>query len=199
MTKNLWAMAFGVLVGILATGAILLASRPPRGKPVLLLPPPTPAPIVVHVAGGVAQPGVYPLPVGSRLIDAIEAAGGFLPQADSSNLNLALPLVDGQKIEIPLHSPTAIPQISQLSSPPFEPSGVQNPTATASSLININTASQAELETLPGVGPKIAQNILAYRDANGPFHSVEQIQLVDGIGPALFAKIKDLITVGSSP
>lgn len=189
--KDWWKLAFGVLSGLLAAGVILLITAPPRGTPIALQPPPEPPPLVVHVSGGVEQPGVYTLPAGSRLQQAVEAAGGLLPQADTQNINLAAPLQDGEKVTIPTLAPTAPP----VSRGPGE-TGIPLPLpAPTSSLININTATQAELESLPGIGPVTAQKIIQYRQEHGPFQSIEEIMNVPGIGEKTFDAIKDLITV----
>ena len=196
--KNWWTVALGVIFGLLSAGVILLASQPPRGNPISLLPPPTPFPIQVHVSGEVANPGVYGLPPGSRVEQAIQAAGGFTPSANPSDLNLAAILEDGQRIQVSTQTPTAIPTPAV----PVKPQNPENSTQTTDPAIppslqqiNINTATQAELETLSGIGPVTAQKIIAFREANGPFTSIEEIQKVSGIGPATFEKIKDFITV----
>jgi len=196
--KNWWAVALGVVFGVLASGVILLASQPPRGHPIELLPPPTPVPIQVHVSGAVQNPGVYALPPGSRVQDAIEAAGGLTENADLSELNLAAPLEDGSLIRIPARQPTATPAPKSPSAPQVtSPPAVESPpTEGETTLININTATQEELETLSGIGPVTAQKIIAYREENGPFTTIEEIQKVSGIGPVTFEKIKDFITVG---
>ena len=191
-----WAIIFGIAVGLLAAGVILLAASPPRGAPITLLPMPTPAPVMVHVSGAVAQPAVYSLPAGSRVGDAIRAAGGLLPEADTQALNLAAFLQDGSKVLVPF-IPTPIPTPQ-----PGAPDSVRAvklptlPAPGAGGLLNINTATQAELETLPGIGPVTAQHIIEYRQANGPFPDIEAIQDVPGIGPKTFEEIKDLISVG---
>jgi len=199
--KNWLTGALLVLGGLLAAGVINLIASPPRGEPVQLLPPPTPAPILVHVTGAVAEPGVYELPPDSRVQHALQAAGGLLPEADSRGLNLAAKLEDGAQITIGTRPPTGTPNPD----PTGGGSSVILPTPTASrdpatpdpqAVIDINTATQAELETLPGIGPVTAQKIIDYRTENGPFQTIEDIQNVSGIGPATFDKIKDRITVG---
>ena len=198
--KNLWSIAFGVVCGLMGAGIIFLVSRPPRGQAVPLLPPPSPAPVVVYVSGAVQQPGVYPLDPGSRVQDAIQTAGGLLPEADTQLLNLAAPLEDGSHIQVPARPPTATPKLTpglQATSK----SGASTPLPveilpTVPGLININTATLEELDTLPGIGPSIAQRIIDYRTTNGLFATIEDIQNVKGIGPVTFEKIKDLITVG---
>jgi competence protein ComEA len=183
-----WALGFGVLGGLLSAGIVLLVSSQPRGSAVQLQPAPTAVPIVVHVSGSVLNPGVFALPRSSRVRDAIQAAGGLLPEADEQILNLAAPLKDGERVKVPSQRPTAAPL----------PPGSAAPTP-GSGPINLNWATQAELESLPGIGPGIAQRILDYRDQNGPFESIEAIQQVSGIGPATYARLQDLITVEESP
>jgi competence protein ComEA len=189
-----WPLSLGVLIGLLAGGVILLVSSPERGEPVSLLPPPTPSPLIVHVTGAVAQPGVYALPPGSRLQDAIRMAGGFLPEADNQALNLAAPIVDGALIRVPSRAQAASsssPAASQEIPPPQTPAiSATNP------LININTATQQELESLPGIGPALALRIIEYRNTHGPFANIEAIQDVSGIGPGIFEKIRDYISIG---
>jgi competence protein ComEA len=183
-----WALGFGVLGGLFSAGIILLVSSQPRGSAVQLQPAPTTAPIVVHVSGSVANPGVYSLPRLSRVQDAIQAAGGLLPEADAQIMNLAALLEDGERVRVPSQRPTAAPP----------PQGSTAPAA-ESGLINLNWATQAELESLPGIGPEMAKRILDYRDQNGPFDNIEAIQQVSGIGPATYARIQDLITVDEAP
>jgi competence protein ComEA len=183
-----WVLGFGVLGGLLGAGIILLVSSQPRGSAVQLQPAPTAAPIMVHVSGSVLKPGVYALPHASRVQDAIQAAGGLLPAADDQIMNLAAPLKDGERIKVPSRRPTDAALIS--SGATLTP---------GSRLININWATQAELESLPGIGPEMAKRILDYRDQNGPFESIEAIQQVSGIGPATYARLQDQITVDESP
>lgn len=109
-----WLIAFSIIITLLAAGIILMVGSPPRGEPIRLLSAPTPLPLVVQVSGEVGKPGVYSLPAGSRVVDAIQAAGGLLPQADVRALNQAAPIQDGELIWIPAIRPTATP-------PPFVP------------------------------------------------------------------------------
>jgi competence protein ComEA len=179
-------MLFGLLSSLLAAGIILLVSSPVRGEPIQLPPAPTPAPITVDISGAVSQPGVYQLPVGSRVQDAIDAAGGLLENAYAETINLAMPLNDGTKVLIPV-----IPEPHTVA----EGETNTNPASPASTLININTASSSQLQELPGIGQSKAQAIIDYRESYGPFTAVEQIMNVSGIGPATFERLKDLITI----
>jgi len=172
--KNLLNIVFGILVGLLATGIILLASRP-RGEPVTLLPSSTPGQLTIYVSGAVASPGVYTLADGSRVQDAIQAAGGLVPGAEAERINLAALLKDGQQIDVP---------------------GIVSSSHVNAGRVNINTASVSEFETLPGIGPTMAQAIVDYRIQNGPFLGIQDILNVPGIGQATFERIKDYLTVG---
>ena len=191
---KLWvAVAFAIIGSLLAAGLLFLTIQRPRGEPVALRPPPTSAPIVVYVAGAVANPGLYSLSVGSRINDAVQAAGGFTPKASADGVNLAAPLEDGERVIIPALGEAQVPQ-QQSELHPLEPTN-----QVVLMIVNINTASQAELESLPEIGPKTAQAIIAYRTANGPFKSIQAIQEVDGIGPTIFERIKDWITIDAIP
>jgi competence protein ComEA len=183
-----WKPAFGAILVFLAAGLIVLISSPPRGQPVALLPPPTPAPLFVHVAGAVLQPGVYSLPYGSRVQDAIQAAGGTLPEADLHTLNLAAYLQDGSRVLVPTFpppTPTPNPDLPN----------VKTPTPVVRYPININTATLFELESLPEIGPVTAQKIIEFRQEHGAFQHIEDIMKVPGIGQKTFEAIKDKITV----
>lgn len=190
MDKTWWTLPLGVLLGLLCAGLVMLATKPERNASVLLRPPPTPAPMVIDIDGKVRDPGVYHLPVNSRVQDAVQAAGGFAPGANSEAVNLAAFLEDGDHLLIPGKG-------GQPSSTPLVDKGfVLSPTPTSIHYpININTADQQELEALPGIGPVTAEKILAYRRQN-EFFLIEEIQKVPGIGPATFENIQDLITVG---
>lgn len=185
--KSWWTAAFGILGGLLGAGLILLVSSPPRGKPVTLLPAPTPAPIRVHITGAVRNQGVYALSAGSRAQDAIDAAGGPLPEANDQGVNLAAVLADGERVAIPTKPAPPASAGTSGSVPLAEPA--------PPGLIDLNTATLQELDTLPGVGPATAQKIIAYREAHGPFPDIESIQDVPGIGPATYERLRDLITV----
>lgn len=205
MKRDIWLAVFGLLGGLLAAGLLYLAAGRPRGQPVQLLQPPTPAPIQVHVAGSVTHPGVYSLPRASRVQEAIQAAGGLLPEADQSALNLAAQVKDGDRLEVPALPPTPetitiIPGETRYSGIPSSASPSSFATQPAQGgKVNINTANLDELDTLPGIGPVTAQKIIDYRQTYGPFQTVESIVDVSGIGPATFERLKDLITVGKTP
>jgi len=185
-----------LIYAIMFAGYVLY-DRWPQPEPIEIIDPTptptcTPLPIHVHVIGAVQRPGVYLLPPASRLFQAVEAAGGLASDADPEGVNLADSLVDGNQVFIPRvgtpppPSPTPIAGSSGLGAESAK-SGL--------GLVNINTASSAELDTLPGIGPAYAGRIIAYREAHGPFASPAQIMQVKGIGEATYEKIKDRITV----
>ena len=182
----------GILLGLMAAGTILIVAAPPRGVPLSLAPVPTLEPIMVHVDGAVALPGVYSLPSGSRVLDAIEAAGGLLEIANSQSVNLARTVQDGEQITISESS-------SSQPDSPLPPHANQKPLTQDSEQIiypiNINTAQAVDFENLPGIGPQRALDIIAYREKNGPFEQIEDIIKVNGIGEGTFAQIKEFISV----
>jgi competence protein ComEA len=154
-----------------------------------------PTEVVVHVAGAVVSPGVRRLPLGSRVTDALDAAGGALPGADLPRINLAAPLVDGQQVYVPRPGEplpvTAGPGATGGTGPAGDASGQ----AGTGALIDLNTATAEQLDTLPGVGPSTAAAIIAHRDENGPFTSVDQLIDVRGIGEAKLEQLRDLVSV----
>lgn len=187
--KHLWGIAFGVVIGFLGVGLLLLTTAKPRGEPIKLLPPPTPGPVIVHVAGAVNNPGVYTIPPVSRVGEVIDMAGGLSNNADDSLINLAQLVEDGEQIWVPY-------QIQYAEDQDIAGVGKASPTQSQlMSLININTATQTELESLNGIGPVYAKAIIQYRLENGPFEKIEDIQEVKGIGPVTFEKIRTSITV----
>jgi competence protein ComEA len=195
--KSAGLLAIGILLGLLATGGVLLVSGQPSGEAIYLSPPPTRPPLIIHISGSVSSPGVYSLPPGSRIRDAVEAAGGLLSDADVQNLNLAASLQDGDLIKISTLAPTPAPRDDSQAIPedtesPIKPDSTESP-------ININTAELVELDRLPGIGPDKAQKIIDYRETHGPFAQIADILEVSGIGPVTFEKIKDLITVEAPP
>jgi competence protein ComEA len=172
--------ALAVVAVVVAAGAGFVAwrSRPvvdPVAPPSVAQPSPTPDVIVVAVMGRVERPGLVEVPAGARVADAIAAAGGVLPDTDLSTLNLARKLVDGELITVGLPEATG--------------------GAATGGRVNLNTATAAELEELPGVGPVLAQRIIAYREKNGGFRSVEELKEVPGIGEATFAELEPRVTV----
>jgi len=181
MTPQGGRFLYGLFVGLLTSGLLYLLVSEPRGAPIELLPPPPPSPIRVHVAGAVRQPGVVQVGADGIVADAIDAAGGALPGADLDALNLAAPVEPGQRILVPL------PGTSVAS----DEAGAE----AAAGMLDLNTATAAELDRLPGIGPTLAGAIVQYRDQNGPFRSVEELLNVPGIGPTRFAQLRPLVRV----
>lgn len=148
--------------------------------------------VYVDVDGAVVRPGVYRLKDGARVSQAIDAAGGLTAEADVTGLNRASKITDGQKIYVP----TVGEQEAAAAVGGAESSAATTPGAGSSSgLVNINTASAAELQTLSGIGPSMAQSIIDERSKNGPFASVDDLMRVSGIGEKKLAKIKDCICI----
>ncbi len=202
----------------LALGPSVLDQPAPRAEPDPVAQPA----IIVHVAGAVAKPGVYSLEPGARVADALSAAGGALAAAHTECINLALPVCDGEQVYVPPRQEGSAagsdgadspggggqPQPRQSVVPAIPPNraditrsapdSVRAPVSSnvsCTGLININTASVEELQALPGVGPVLAQRIIDYRSANGPFVAVDDIVGVSGIGQAKLAKITPMATV----
>lgn len=190
--KTVLYILVGILLGLLLAGGVWLAARAPQGESVELRPAPTPEPIQVHVTGAVVRPGLYDLPENSRVMDAVEAAGGFVAEADKNSINLAARIEDAEKLDIPFVA-GFVPDEEQgfvvISD------GTPSPLA-GEELVDINSASVEELDKLPGIGPTTAQKIIEYREVAGPFARIEDIVNVSGIGSATFEDIEDLITVG---
>lgn len=186
----------GVLAALLA-GVYLWWSRPkPRPAPPPVLRPaavstaatPTPSAttLMVDVAGKVRRPGVVALPAGARVIDAIKQAGGVRPGAKTGTLNLARRVVDGEQILVGITAtPTAA---APLGAPPGTPGAPAEP-------LDLNSATAAQLDQLPGVGPVLAQRIIDYRTQHGAFRSTDELRQVSGIGEAKFADLKNLVRV----
>ena len=159
--------------------------------------------IYVDLKGEVVKEGVYVLDRGARLFDLIERAGGFTEQAAKDSLNLALLLEDQSVVKVYSLAEWDLLQSEESNQSDLAPSGLFGDFPSLSlqgsdqeSLVNINQADQTELETLPNIGPKKAQEIIQYRENNGSFQSIEAIQNVSGIGPKTYESLKDLITVG---
>ncbi len=181
-----------VLVGLVVVGSVIAAlltlSTNPTPEPAPNLPvaaiasaPPSRAPdVIVDIAGKVVSPGLRTLADGSRVADALSAAGGVIPGTDLTALNLARRLVDGEQIHVGI---------------PIPPAAVVNQSATQPGPLDLNTATLAQLDTLPGVGTVTAQRILDWRTSHGRFTKVDQLGDVDGIGPARFATLKPLVIV----
>jgi competence protein ComEA len=178
-----------VLVGLLVAGLVLRVALAPKPGNFVVEPPTEVSTeaetekevnyIVVHVAGAVARPGVYSLPEGARVHEAVTAAGGALAEADPHALNLAEPLYDGRRITVPL-----------VMGKQDQPGG-----PVESGKVNINEADVQQLETLPGIGPTKAAAIYNYRDKNGPFRSLDDLAQVPGIGPKTVESLKEYISL----
>ncbi len=147
----------------------------------------------MHVVGAVAAPGVVELPAGSRVTDAVTAAGSATDDADLAALNLARLVLDGEQVYVP-RAGEEVPGGSAGPAPPG--TTVPGPAeGDAAGPVDLNTATATELDTLPGVGPSIAQRILDWRDLNGPFRTVDDLDEVSGIGPATLERLRPLVTV----
>ncbi|MCS7206601.1 MAG: helix-hairpin-helix domain-containing protein [Dehalococcoidia bacterium] len=168
------------------TGAVVVVIKANRPSGVeVLLPTPTPQPTLqVHIAGAVAKPGRYILPLGARVGDALTAAGGPLEGADLEQVNLARPLSDGEKVTVPLAGQKE-GVLARESLTMME----------RNALLDLNTADASALEALPGIGPVLAQRIVEYRMRYGPFAQVEDLLKVQGIGPKILERIRPLVTV----
>lgn len=145
--------------------------------------------VIVNITGAVRYPDAYKLPSEARVKDVVLAAGGFSEDVASDYVNLAAHISDGQHIHIPRQGEITSAPLAELPRTDASPSK-------ETELLNINTASAADLEELPRIGPALAQRIVEYREANGPFQSIEDLQQVSGVGPALIEQIEPLITVG---
>ena len=179
-----------------------------RARPVVTVPDPvatvgaplSAAPlgeVTVHVRGRIARPGVVTLPAGSRVVDAIEAAGGVKAGASIGALNLARLLVDGEQVAVgvrgekgdPSGIPAGVTDAGSSGGPEGGPSG-------GGALLDLNAATASELEELPGIGPVLAERIVQWREDNGRFTDVEVLGEVSGIGDALMAQLRPLVRVG---
>lgn len=153
-----------------------------------------PASVVVYVSGAVMTPGLVEVPQGSRVGDALAVAGGFDETADPSALNLARVVEDGEQIDVPTRDERSA-QESAATEGQGSGSGASSPASSKTTgLVNINTATQAELESLPGVGPSTAKKIIDDRTANGPFKKKEDLKRVSGIGEKKYASLESNIT-----
>ena len=188
LERNRGGLALGVVGMVLVGLAAAFLQRPAPAPLVVQVPTPRPSPspaivpIAVSVVGEVGRPGLYHLPPGSRIDDAVRAAGGATETADVHRLNLAARLADGQQILVPRK---------------IEALGGGAAAPTLPQLVNINQATVPELDRLPGIGPVTAQRIVAYRDQHGPFTSIEQLREAKLVNQATWEKMKDLITINS--
>lgn len=187
-------IAMLLLFSIVLAGTIWVLRRPePPGLTIIT---PTPRPtatvtvLLIDVRGAVAKPGVYTLPAGSRVQDALAQAGNLLPNAETRSLNFARKVNDGEQIYVPL-----VGEVTVVA--PAANKGIPSTLATKTPIgkININTATLEELDLLPGIGPAIGQRIIDYRNENGAFKQTEDLKKVRGIGDSVFGQIKDLITL----
>jgi competence protein ComEA len=172
-----WLTALAVGVAGVAAAFLLWPASAAMPRIEIAAPPGTSAGVVtVHVSGAVAAPGLVSLPTGSRVADAVLAAGGALPGADLMALNLAAPIVDGQQLVVPN-------------------AGIGGVVVASDGRVRVNTADAAALEGLPGVGPVLAERIVAYREAHGPFGVIEDLLEVPGIGESKLAALRDRVIV----
>nr|PZM96420.1 MAG: competence protein ComEA [Actinomycetota bacterium] len=179
------AATAAVVIAILVAFAVLADAASPRAAVPLATPSLLDAPslggpgdrVTVHVVGAVASPGLYELDPGARIADAVKAAGGAQDDADLAAVNLAREVVDGEQVVVPRvgEAPAA--------------------GAAGSGRVGLNGANAAELESLPGIGPVLAERIVQDRERNGPFRSVEDLTRVPGVGPAVLERIRDLVTM----
>lgn len=176
MDRVQWIVAAAVLL-VAGLAGWWFGGTPAPPPPLQVMPSAPDAVVTVHVAGRVAAPGLVEVPSGSRVADAISAAGGLLESADATGLNLAAPVIDGQQVVV-----RAVGEVP--------PEGTDE-----SGLVHLNTASAVELERIAGVGPVLAARIVEYREANGPFAVVEDLLDVSGIGEAKLAAMRDGVVV----
>jgi competence protein ComEA len=170
-------------IALLATYIVML--RPSEGDLIIRMNP-TSIDVAVEIRGEVRNPGLYRLPEGARVGELIEAAGGVSPDADLSSINLAERLQDQAQI--------VIPERGQSTTVSHEAASPVAPPISISFRVDINRASQPELEALPGIGPVLAARIIEYRTANGPFTTVDQLTEIEGISAALVDEIRSLVT-----
>ena len=192
-----------VVVAVIVSGALML-----RNQPAVIAPPaseessgssppagaamPSPSPsLLVDVSGSVKHPGVYGVDDGARIQDAIEQAGGPLPKADLGALNLAQVVIDGQQIDVPRKGEVLAPAIGSTGT---SSSATTSSTPAPGQVISLNSADEPTLETIPGVGPVTAQEIIDYRTTKGGFESVEDLLDIDGIGPATLEDIRPYVS-----
>jgi competence protein ComEA len=185
LAYGLAVLAFLIVVGRMTMGGAEASRVEPAATGALEIEEEPPREVVIHVAGAVARPGLYRLPEGSRVDDAVARAGGPKPKAALDLVNLAAPVVDGQQIVVPAQGGGGAPALPGAES-------AQDGSA-AGAKVSLNSATLEELDTLPGVGPVTAQQIMDYREANGAFRSVDELDAVPGIGPARLEQLRPLV------
>jgi len=196
--RNFLLMVFVAIIAV-ASGTLLMLVRDSRdAPPIVIEDAPSDVDIVVWVGGEVATPGIYLLPSGSRVNDALTAAGGMSNSADASSINLAARIADEDRIEVP--SVAAAQSIPTTGNTPSFGIRSDTPVPVESDVddrINVNTASAAELESLPGIGPALAERIIEFRTVNGQFENIEELAQINGISVAMVEEMSGLISVGS--
>jgi len=202
LTQHRSAAVVLIIALLTAIGiAITLSTQQPETEAPPLLPaavsqppttttPKTATTLVISVVGKVTNPGLVTLPNGARVADALKAAGGLIPGTDDTTLNLARRLTDGEQIYVGIPTPPAENQPQDTPVPTDRKGGK----ADSTTKINLNTATANQLQTLPGIGPTMAQRILTWRAQHGQFDSITQLKDVGGIGTAKFAKLEQLVT-----
>src|SRR5215470_6991526 len=211
MLERYKTLIFAAVILAIASGVIALLTYRPAPVVITIIPPgptSTPLPIRVYVVGAVDAPDTYPLPSGSRVQDAIKAAGGAKPDADLNGINLAQLLHDGDKVSVPSlasantqsssnGSTTNAQSVTTSNTTNGSADTTTTPGASKSSkgttIVHINTATLEELQALPGVGPSLAQKIIDYRTAHGAFKSIDDVSNVSGIGPSKVKEWADLL------
>jgi competence protein ComEA len=218
---GLTRLVVGLLATTIASAGIWLLVRPsaplvesvvPHASGVGMVAPlstvPMPLTVRIHVAGAVVHPGVYTVSSSARVVDAVKAAGGATSRADLERINLAQTIVDTEQVFVPFRSTrttkiTVAPRLrpSRTTVPvpmPTVPGAfpiIGVPSTTITPLVNLNSATSSQLDTLPGVGPSTAKAIISYRNRKGPFGKVEDLLNVPGIGPSKVAALRDEVTV----
>ncbi|MHA6781228.1 helix-hairpin-helix domain-containing protein [Pseudonocardia saturnea] len=172
-----------------ALPAVVVTEAPAADAPAPEATQPPAGPLVLSVSGKVARPGLIELPDGSRVADALEAAGGALPGTDLSALNLARRVVDGEQIAV------GVPPAPDAAAAPAAGAAEEPGAGPSAGPVDLNTATEAQLDALPGVGPVTAQRILEWRRRNGRFARVEQLREIEGIGERRFAQLRELVVV----
>ena len=207
---NFVQIGSGIAIGIVLGVGFLTLRNQTQPAPIIIQPAPTvappeptatPAPMSVFVNGAVSVPGVYQLPADARVEDAVLAAGGFSAEAYSDGVNMAQLLFDGAQVYVSTMEQSAEIEQTLLANPvqgqPVD-SGNSGSESTISldGVVDLNSASRADLETIPGIGPATAQSIVSYREDNGPFTDIEEVMNVSGIGEGKFEQMKDYLSVG---